>query len=271
MEDLTELQHHFAFGQNWASYAKTITEDKLREAITGLQRLLQNTDLTHKRFLDIGCGSGVHSLAALHLGAAHVVACDLDPNSVETTRYVLRRYAPIEAYDIEQASVFDLTPASYGLFDVVYSWGVLHHTGNLHRALRTAAALVRPGGLFIFALYRKTPLCGLWKIEKRWYSKASPRWQSVARTIYLVCYRIRAATKRPCISPSDEHDRGMDLRHNVHDWLGGYPYESISPTEVDALMHDLHFHHRAQFLKPRRLLGLLGSGCDEYSYSASKI
>ena len=79
-----------------------------------------------------------------------------------------------------ERSIFDPQIESMGSFDFVYSWGVLHHTGDMYRALRGAAGRVAPGGRFLFALYRRTPLCWLWKLEKRWYAGASPAAQARA-------------------------------------------------------------------------------------------
>lgn len=270
MADLTQIEEHFAFGENWASYADTITERQIEEAVAGLQRLLLSKDLARKRLLDIGCGSGIHSLAALRLGAGEVLALDLDPDSVKTTKAVLARYADGRNYRVEQRSVFDLSAESLARFDVVYSWGVLHHTGNMDLALRKAAALVQPGGLFIFALYRKTMMCPLWKMEKRWYAKASKGQQSVARHVYIRAYRAGVAMKQlldPRWRP-DQAYRGMDFHHDVHDWLGGHPYESILPEEVDHLMRVLGFELKVSYLKKVRT-GILGSGCDEYCYLRS--
>ena len=39
------------------------------------------------------------------------------------------------------------------LFDIVYSWGVLHHTGDVWHAIENAASRVKPGGIFYIALY----------------------------------------------------------------------------------------------------------------------
>jgi 2-polyprenyl-6-hydroxyphenyl methylase/3-demethylubiquinone-9 3-methyltransferase len=130
-----------------------------------------------------------------------------------------------------------------------------------------SAGRSQPGGLFIFALYRKTKMCGFWKIEKKWYTKASNRGQSIARKVYIGVYRACLTLKQLC-KPGwkpETIDRGMNFDHDVHDWLGGYPYESISPGEVDNLMHELRFERKITYLKQARL-GLLGSGCDEYCY-----
>ncbi len=146
-EDLTQAETHFAFGKNWATYAEKITAAEIAEAEKGLRKLLGER-LDGLRFLDVGCGSGLHALAALRLGAREVVAVDIDADSVATTLAVLSRWSPAANFRVERQSVFELAPENVGTFDVVYSWGVLHHTGDLRRALRQAAALVGEGGRF---------------------------------------------------------------------------------------------------------------------------
>jgi SAM-dependent methyltransferase len=124
-ENLTQRETHFAFGKNWAAYAEKVTEAEISEAERGLMRLLGETQLSGKRFLDIGCGSGIHALAALRLGAREVIAVDLDPDSVATTRAMLEQHALEGAvFRVEEASIFDLRPERMGAFDIVYSWGV---------------------------------------------------------------------------------------------------------------------------------------------------
>jgi len=275
-ESLLNAESHFAFGENWASYARGIGAAQIADAESGLRRLLGDEPLTGKRFLDIGCGSGLHALAALRLGASEVVAVDIDPASVATSRAVLAKHAPGTRYAVKHASVFELDSASWGQFDVVYSWGVLHHTGNLDRALRSAAALVAPGGLFVFALYRRTLSCGIWKLEKRWYAHAGPGTQKMLRIMYLTLFRagLRVTGRRFEDYVSGYRIRGMDFHHDVHDWLGGFPYESISPRDVERKMTELALAQVRTFTRQGwfgRLFGIdhgvFGSGCDEYIYS----
>ena len=273
-EDLTARETHFAFGRNWASYARAIGRPEIDEAIAGLARLLGGETLEGRRFLDIGSGSGLHALAAFALGAREVVALDLDPDSVATTQAVLARHAPGRPAHVAEASVFALAPADYGRFDVVYSWGVLHHTGDLRRALRGAAALVAPGGLFIFALYRRIWLDAFWRREKRWYAQASPQAQARARALFVALFRLGLAVtgrRFAAYVAAYRRQRGMDYDHDVHDWLGGWPYESILPQEVETLLGELGFARVRAFVARGftiggRRIGVFGSGCDEYVY-----
>lgn len=263
------LENRFRFGENWADFARGLDERALRAAEEGLERLTGQQSLKNKSFLDIGCGSGLHALAALRLGASRVMAVDLDPASVSTTEAVLRAHAPDEAWDAQQLSVFDLDPDHHGRYDVVYSWGVLHHTGAMEQAIEKAAAMVGPGGLFIIALYRKTPFCGFWAWEKRVYANASKSLQRSIKAIYLGLFRLafllRGRSFARYVRDYDKNYRGMNFYTDVHDWLGGFPYESVRPREVVALLERLGFDAERDFLHPTGI-GLFGTGCDEFTF-----
>jgi predicted RNA methylase len=270
-ENLLEVESHFSFGENWAQYAEKIDERRIEEAEKSLIRLVGRESIQGRTFLDIGCGSGLFSLAALRLGCPRLLAVDLDPNSVQTTRKTLERYAPAGAnWDCQRISVFDLDPAKVGTFDIVYSWGVLHHTGAMYKAIEKASGMVKPHGMLTLALYGKTPFCGLWRIEKRIYSR-SPKWvQRAIEKVYSAVVAARLALKGERLKTRREtyfQQRGMDMYHDTRDWLGGYPYESISPQEAMTFMHKLGFEPIRSFVCPS--IGLLGSGCDEYSFTKS--
>lgn len=271
-EDLTSVDSHFAFGENWSGFARQIDARRIQVAEASIRRLVGREDLDGLSFLDVGSGSGLDSLAALRLGCTRLLAIDIDPASVETTRGTLAAFPTAAPCECRRLSVFDLADFNVGTFDVVYSWGVLHHTGAMHGAIDAAARAVAPGGMAVFAFYRKTPLCHLWQLEKRWYSKA-PAWaQRLARGIYIGAYWASLAvcgrSPRRYIRTYSERSRGMDFYRNVHDWLGGYPYESISAAEIESYMGDLGFVMVRSFTYAGRLgrLGLFGSGNDEYIF-----
>jgi 2-polyprenyl-6-hydroxyphenyl methylase/3-demethylubiquinone-9 3-methyltransferase len=258
----------FAFGANWRDFAEIIDDRRIDEAERGLLRLVGHEALRNASLLDIGCGSGLHALAALRLGAKRVTAIDIDPTCTATAEQLLRRSGLAGHADIRTMSIFDAAPNVLGTYDIVYSWGALHHTGDLWRAMERAASLLNPGGLLVFALYRRTPLCPLWALEKRFYAGAKWPVQSIVRCAFLAAFAagllLRARSPRRYASDY-VRCRGMSFWHDVHDWLGGYPYESAAPEEVEAFAARHGLQLVRQTLAARRL-GLFGTGCSEYVY-----
>jgi 2-polyprenyl-6-hydroxyphenyl methylase/3-demethylubiquinone-9 3-methyltransferase len=267
---MTAAPRAFSFGENWLAFATDIADAQITEAERALAALLQSGSLEGRSFLDIGSGSGLSSLAARRMGAV-VHSFDADPQSVACTAAVRDRYRPDDpGWRVEHGSILDQGYVErLSGFDVVYSWGVLHHTGDMKRAIENAAALVKPDGLFALALYRKTRLCWAWKAEKRWYSQAASGPQRVAAKIYVALYglalRLRGERLADRVQNYHQGRRGMDFHRDVHDWMGGYPYESISPPELDATMRSLGFQRLGSNARPMSW-GLFGSGCDEFLY-----
>ena len=267
-DSLENVETHFSFGENWASYAALITESQIEEAKNGLLKLIPAAEFDGRTFIDIGCGSGLHALAAARLGVSRVLAVDIDADSVATTKALITRNNIKTPWQAEVLSAFDLDPARQGTFDIVYSWGVLHHTGSMWKAVRKAASMVAPNGLLAIALYRKTHSDSFWKIEKRLYAHSPKFIQRLVRAGYVSAYRLGQIAKGGNFR---EHVRnysslrGMDFYHDVHDWLGGYPYETAAPSEVDTELKSLRFKPERVFTRPMNW-GVFGSGCDEYVY-----
>ncbi|PHQ81346.1 MAG: SAM-dependent methyltransferase [Coxiella sp. (in: Bacteria)] len=266
-DDLEQLDSHFKFGENWSDFSQGITKKHIQEARQSFITLVGTDDLSQQRFLDIGCGSGLFSLAASSLNAEHVLSTDIDPNSVKTTQHVLEQFATHKNYACQQISVFDLDPKTQGTFDIVYSWGVLHHTGSMYKAITHAASMVAPNGKLVIALYRKTKLCGWWKFEKRLYSRAPKFIQALLRYpfagLLLLAYCAKGKTPRKLFNEYKEK-RGMSFMHDIHDWLGGYPYESITPHELHQFAAQIGFKVEREYTRPPGMEALFGSGCDEY-------
>ena len=264
---LRSAESHFKFGENWRSFADTLSERSIAEAEHGLTRLFPQGELQGRRFLDVGCGSGLHMLAAQRLGAAQVVGIDLDAVSVETAQGLLSTHAKSGTFSVEVRSVFDLDPQRDGVYDIVYSWGVLHHTGDMWIAIRKAAAMVGPGGHLALALYRRTPLCGFWRAEKKIYATSPQFVQQIVRTLYKAIYLcgLMATGRNPAeYIRNYVSARGMDWSHDVHDWLGGYPYELVQPAQLIVYMQELGFSIERVFEHPAALMGVFGSHCDEF-------
>lgn len=268
-EDLTTLDSHFAFGENWKDFVSHVSEERIAEATKGLTRLFPNDELRGKRFLDVGCGSGLSMLAALRLGAAHVAGLDIDPSSVEAANALLTGHADRQSWEVHERSALASAVEDLGSFDIVYSWGVLHHSGDMWQAVRKTSRLVNPNGYFAVALYRRTPMDRFWVVEKRLYSRASPILQRLIRWIY--CSAFFAAKllsgRNPVAYVKDyAKKRGMNWAHDVHDWLGGYPYETQTPGEVASLLAADGFTLVREYVDRTNTvgLGLFGSNVDEF-------
>ncbi len=267
--NLKNIDSHFRFGDNWQSYAKIVDEDRIAEALKGLEKLIPADGLKAKQFLDIGCGSGLSMLAALRLGASNVKGVDIDQASVDTAHALLSHHAPGEQWQVEQASIFDLDPECFGLFDVVYSWGVLHHTGDMWSAISKAGALVKGNGVFIIALYHRTPSCNLWRIEKKFYAHTGKWQQWIIRCIYKAAFiaGLLSTGRNPFkYIPGYKGSRGMNWHHDVHDWLGGYPYESTTQSEIVPSLQNIGFEVVRIFQASTTRTGIFGAGCDEYVF-----
>jgi 2-polyprenyl-3-methyl-5-hydroxy-6-metoxy-1,4-benzoquinol methylase len=261
----------FEFGRNWRRFLARIDEPRIVEAERSLKQLLDRESLVGQTFLDIGSGSGLFSLAARRLGA-RVHSFDYDPQSAACTRTLKERYSPDDAdWTIEEASVLD-EPYLNSLpqFDVVYSWGVLHQTGAMWRALELAAERVAPGGRLAIALYNdQGGRSRRWRVIKRMYNR-SPRpiqWLLVAAV--GACWEVRDALIRivRLQNPLPFADwrkrtegRGMSIWYDLVDWVGGYPFEVARPDEV------FEFYFRRGFQLVRMTTVGMGHGCNEYVF-----
>jgi 2-polyprenyl-6-hydroxyphenyl methylase/3-demethylubiquinone-9 3-methyltransferase len=233
----------FSFGRNWASFLKRLNQARIAEAEKNLIEFLGEKSLDGRSFLDVGSGSGLSSLAARRLGAM-VTSFDYDGQSVACTEELRRRYLPDDpSWIIEQGSVLDTEYlAGLGQFDIVYSWGVLHHTGAMWQAMANIKTMVKTGGLLFIAIYND---CGevsrSWLERKRRYN-ALPQILRPFYAIYVwmpqelrsLAGSMRSGELRTYIreltSPSS--GRGMSWLHDVIDWVGGYPYEYASVKDI---------------------------------------
>ncbi len=260
----------FQFGKNWRAFLETVNETHIHNAEVSLREMLRQESFSGLSFLDAGCGSGLFSLAAMRLGAKRVYSFDYDPASVACTRELKKRFAP-DAVDwqVERGSILDQTYLSgLGTFDIVYSWGVLHHTGNMAQALENVLIpLGKHGRLFISIYNDQGGISRRWMKVKKLYNKLPsglrflvliPATVILWSPIILVDLLRKG---RPFESWQNySKNRGMSAWHDVIDWVGGLPFEVARPETI------FEFYY-ARGLELQRLKTVGGNlGCNEFVF-----
>lgn len=257
----------FRFGRNWARFLKRLNQARIAESEKNLMEFLGKEALEGKAFLDVGSGSGLSSLAARRLGAA-VTSFDYDGQSVACTEELRRRYLPDDpSWTIEHGSVLDMQYlAGLGQFDIVYSWGVLHHTGAMWQAMENVKPLVKIGGLLFIAIYNDCGEVSRWWLERKRRYNALSRALRPLYAIYvwmpqelrLLVGSMRAGELRTYVREltSATSGRGMSWLHDVIDWIGGYPYEYASVKDI------VEFYRRDGF-EPVKIRENRSYGCHQ--------
>jgi 2-polyprenyl-6-hydroxyphenyl methylase/3-demethylubiquinone-9 3-methyltransferase len=234
----------FSFGRNWQTFLKNFDEERLRIAESSLLEFMNLVDLKGKSFLDIGCGSGLFSYAAFDLGAERVVSFDPDPDCLQCCDQLRARAGRPDNWQIHQGSILDRSFVSQlGTFDIVYAWGVLHHTGKMWEAIKTSARLVNPDGYYYIAIYNKiltrdgraSGIHEFWTRVKRFYNShpicAALVLRPAAMAAYLAMIVLHGQNPVAHVRNYKSH-RGMSWSTDATDWLGGYPYEYATVEEI---------------------------------------
>jgi len=270
----SEVSHgeRFEFGKNWAQFLRVLSDERIRLAERSLLDMLELPTLDGKTFLDVGSGSGLFSLAARRLGAK-VRSFDFDPQSVACTAELKRRYFPDDRnWTIESGSVLDSAYLrSLGQWDIVYSWGVLHHTGAMWQALGNVTDLVRtPGKLYVAIYNHQRGMSRVWLHVKRAYNRlpAGLRWLVLypsllrlwgPRSLYDL---VRGKPFHTWRTYAQHSMRGMSAWRDLVDWVGGYPFEVAKPEEI------FDFYCQRGTFRLTRLRTCGGSlGCNEYVFA----
>jgi 2-polyprenyl-3-methyl-5-hydroxy-6-metoxy-1,4-benzoquinol methylase len=274
----------FRFGANWLRFLEVVDEARIGAAVRSLRSMLDVARLDGLRFLDVGCGSGLFSLAAHRLGAG-VHSLDYDPQSVACTQEMQRRFTHSETnapWTIEQGSALDAQYLStLPLYDVVYSWGVLHHTGEMWQAIDLVSQRVTRGGLLFLSIYNdQGQISERWKLIKRFYQRLPPLLRTVlvagvgamfllqrSGAAALSCL-LRLLTLRNPLTPLRTlvHDwrssdgRGMHRWYDLVDWVGGWPFEVATPEAIFRFLRDRGFR-----LRELKTCGG-GLGCNEFVF-----
>ena len=250
----------FRFGANWQQFVQRVGAREINEMRNSIRAVLPEVDGQCLRILDVGCGSGLASAAFVSMGST-VESFDVDGESVDCSRSLREKLdIPASRWSIWQGSILsDRLVSDLERFDVVYAWGVLHHTGNLWRACENAARLVRDDGYLMVAIYNdQKGISTYWTKVKYIYNKYSfSRPFLVAlHAPYLIFARkiLRWLVGKPQI------ERGMSYWHDMLDWLGGYPFEVAAPQRV------VSFFESRSFVIVRQALCGTRHGCNEFVF-----
>ncbi len=268
----------FAFGKNWSDFLSRLDDTRIAAAEQSLISLLNRNELTGCRFLDAGSGSGLFSLAAFRLGAS-VVSFDIDADSVACTQHLQKQFGTEErTWDVQHGSLLDEAFLEHlGMFDVVYCWGVAHHTGSMWQAVDHLAERVRPGGCLVLAIYNDQQYVSrLWRGIKKIYQKLPGPLRPVltagvgvvlfVRRLVVTCLAmlLRLVTLRNPLVPAsrwirETQGRGMHRWYDLVDWVGGWPFETARPEDVFRFLRDRGFRLQELTTTP-------GHGCNEFVF-----
>lgn len=259
-------QAAFDFGQNWKEFSeRALTKERYAQAQHDFAELTAGITLQDHNLLDIGFGQGLTLLCAIGSGAK-VYGLDINPKCRDVFHYNRDRLRPEDTNDAQVAVGSILDTQIVGLadswrpggYDIVHSWGVLHHTGRMWQAIENAASLVRPGGHFILAIYNRHWSSPLWTAIKRIYVSVPRFFQKLMDWLFVPIIYIAKliATRRNPL----QMERGMEFYYNVVDWVGGYPYEYASREEIEAFLHSRGFKLE------RFVPTIVPIGCNEFIF-----
>ena len=221
----------FSFGENWEDYLNHVSELQIEEAKSDILEWLTKEEIESKKVLDIGSGSGIHSLAFQKLGASEICSIDYDIASVRATNSIKEKYGNKEKWTVEHASILDkeFVNKEKNKYDIIYSWGVLHHTGNMDLAIENTIKLAKNDSSIWVSIYQDGPRYSKDLRLKRFYNKQSKFVKKIIVRYYIS--RIMFGRLRRFQNPfkwNVQRHRGMNLKNDLLDWLGGLPYEVAS-------------------------------------------
>lgn len=250
----------FSFGKNWYAYCqKALTSKRIHQFRYDFDGLFKEIDLKGKRFIDIGFGQGLALVFAAKKGA-RAVGIDIDPENIKALEMTRHKTGLLQTPKTDMVSILDddYVERFCGYYDIVHSWGVLHHTGNMAKAIENACLLVSPRGYFICSIYNRHWSSPVWKKIKWLYNQSPLALQKLLISFFyplIFLAKWMVTRKNP-----NQKERGMDFFYDVIDWVGGYPYEYAAKNEI------IDFVSPKEFKCLRTSPPEVPTGCNEFIF-----
>lgn len=205
----------FAFGKNWLSFAKkAVTKEKIDSGRVHFRNLCAAINFQNKSFLDIGYGQGLALFYAAELGA-NVSGIDPDIQNIAAVKELKKYFDTNLSVEPINDSILNerfVKSSEDPGFDVVYSWGVLHHTGNLNSAIHNSIRLTKKDGFLVLAIYNRHWSSQIWKVIKWLYVVSPPTFKEFLILFFYLPLKI--ATWVFVGKSHGNSMRGMDFYHD---------------------------------------------------------
>jgi 2-polyprenyl-3-methyl-5-hydroxy-6-metoxy-1,4-benzoquinol methylase len=256
----------FDFGKNWEDFSRNALDpEKVRQAQVDFQKLLSEIPLEGRSFLDIGFGQGLSLLSAASAGA-RCLGIDINPRCLQVLDQNRKTFFPdiggeriacLQGSILDPESIHKLQSHSFSKderFEIVHSWGVLHHSGAMLQAIQNSANLVSSHGHLVLAIYQAHWSSPLWKLIKYVYNRSPvlAQWFLIL-IFYPMIYLAKWLVTRK--NPKNKN-RGMDFYHDVIDWVGGHPYEYATQAQIVSYLKELGFE-LIRFFPPATPIGCM--------------
>jgi len=177
--------------------------------------VMETVDGHYEYAFDGGCGTGVCTVALAAL-ADRVVSFDISGTCLETTKK-LAFDCGVQNIEFKQGSLLNIDFPD-DVFDLVWCWGVIHHTENPLKALDELVRILRPGGILVLAVYLKTNLTWLHESARKicLAMDARSNWFKpfVLRTGEVIVRILERLGKK-----NNVRDDNKQIKSQVEDWF----------------------------------------------------
>ena len=168
-----------------------------------------------KKVLDAGSGSGMVSIAFAVMGAS-VTGVDITSKCIENGRKRAKAFGVECRFVQSDLTMLDL----HEDFDIIYSWGVLHHTADAKASFFRLVEHLRPGGEIIIAVYLRTAFSSFWNFSRVFYQSSPGFAKTAFRRSASVLLNGYDAVRKALMKKERYMLRGTSNEELVNDWFG---------------------------------------------------